>query len=60
MMELSLIKTHSKALNKQACNPYGYWSAEHAFTYLNQGKLALFNLDTRNTAANDNEWRLVA
>ena len=51
---------HFKTSNKQACNPHGYWLAEHIISSLNQEKLALFNLNTQKTAENDNEWRVVA
>ncbi len=44
------IKLHIKTLNKQACNPHGYWATS----------LPLFNLNTQKTVSNDNDWRLAA
>ncbi len=37
-------------LNKQACNPHGYWLTGHLF---------LFILNTHKTQINDVEWRVI-
>jgi Ca2+-binding RTX toxin-like protein len=44
------IISHIKTSNKLPCSLHGYWAAWHS----------LFNLNTQITAANDNEWRMVA
>jgi hypothetical protein len=54
-----IIISHFKILNKQACNPHGYWSAEHALECFSRGT-PLFSLNTQKLAANDNEWSSVA
>lgn len=51
---------HIKTSNKLPYSPISMRVAEYLFEHLNQGKSALFNLNTHKVAANTNEWRVAA